>query len=106
MTLRVGDVAPYSYVMDVTSTEVKADLSTVTSAEIRARRSDGTDLTLSPVEISNQTPTTIRLTYVRQAGDLPEAGTHVFVGWMTSPLGLIKSEPRRRRVLGAFDVSG
>lgn len=96
--LRVGDVAPKKYVLEITSTEV--DLTTVSAVAIRVRRPSGKVVTWAATP-SNQTATTLRLTHVLEEDDLV-AGEHVFVAVMTVPDGEIRSEPCKRVVLGEF----
>lgn len=89
----VGAVAPEGIVINVTPQTVGAptDLSTVTGAVLHMTDPNGNDR-LWTAQLSNQTPTTLTVSYAFQAGDIDTVGTWYCVArlLLSSPVGGVR----------------
>lgn len=87
-----GAVAPEAFVLNLTPGTSGVDLSTVTAAQIKVKRPDGSFLTWTATR-SLQTTTTLTLTYVLTTPDTTLLGKHVAYAILTVPGGTVRSVP-------------
>lgn len=99
-------MAPESYVLNIVPGDSGLDLSTVTDADLIVCLPDGTRDTWVPV-MSNQTATTLTLTFTFDATDseVAAAGDLVVFASLTIPSGIMTTERVRRRVIPLFSVN-
>jgi len=88
-----GGVSPEAITVDVETGTSGLDLTTVTAAILRVGRPDGSVVTWS-VAMSAQTATSLLLTHVFMAGDLPMVGRYAVVAELTIPAGMRRCNPR------------
>lgn len=100
-----GAVAPEAYVLNVTPGDSGLDLSTVTAASLKVRKPGGTVVDWTPV-MSNQTATTLTLTFTFDATDseLDVAGEYTIYGILTIPSGTMTTQRVNRNVKSRFEV--
>lgn len=90
--LYVGLEAPKTYTVDFVQGLSSLDMSTITAATIEVRKPDGTTSSWTTA-ISNQTATTITLTFsFGSSSELDQAGTWHFYAKYTVPGGYDRSE--------------
>lgn len=102
MTARTTDGPPGSYILDLTPAPGQ-DFTLVSAAVLKVKEPNGTEVEWTVDSISNQTPTTIRLTHLYTVGIFPERGDFVIYAHLTIPTGHWTSEPQTLEVLGPFD---
>lgn len=103
-TIHQGAVAPYSLRYDVSSDDF--DLSTVTSASFSVRRERSRTEDTWSASISAQTPTSLRLTHLFVAGDVPEADTILLEPHLVTPAGEIVCSCAKLTVRARFAACG
>ena len=81
-----GALSPEGIQVNVTPGAMSLDLTTVTAAQIKVRRPDGTTAFWSAT-LSNQTPTTLTLTHLFLSGDVDQIGNWWAVAYLTVPGG-------------------
>lgn len=100
-----GAKAPDAYTLDLTPGTSGIDLSTVTAATLSVERPDGSIVSWTATR-SNQTATTLTLTYVFavSGADIAVAGPYAVVAILTVPLGTVRSAPQLLTVRGQYEV--
>lgn len=96
-------VAPEAYVLNLTPGDSGVDLSTVTAASFLVLRSDGVRATWTATR-SNQTATTLTLTYSFAAADVNKPGKYVIFASLTIPSGTVRSTPQVLTVKGKYEA--
>lgn len=94
-------VAPYAIRYDGTSEDAAYDLSTATSGRFDVEYSDGTTAQWTAT-LSNQTATTLRLTHVFVAGDVPNVEVVLIEPRVSTPAGEFVFEARELRVRAKY----
>lgn len=91
--------------MDVTPGTSGIDLSTVTNAVFGVEKPDGTVVEWAAT-MSNQTATTLTLTYVLSAlgTDVAIPGPYAVVAFLEIPSGTVRTAPRLLTVMGMYEV--
>lgn len=97
--LYVGLSAPKQYTVDLELDASVLDLSTVSAATLQIRKPDGTTTSWTTA-LSNQTPTTLTLTYTYPAapGPYDQPGTWHFYAKLTIPGGFDRTEEWQEHV--------
>lgn len=98
-TIHQGAEAPYALRYDATSSEF--DLNDVTAGEFHVLRENGGEDVWS-AGISNQTSTSLRLTHVFTADDVPDVEVIVVEPRLSTPSGVLVCEPKTLRVRPKF----
>lgn len=102
--LYIGAEAPEAYELSLTSEPSGVDLSTVTAAVLRVKKTNGVETSWA-VTMSSQTSTTLKLTHVFAANELDAPGSWAVYAELTLPTGKVRSKPRSIIVRGKFDVT-
>ncbi len=102
-TVYAGAVAPEAYALDITPGTSGVDLSDVSDAEFRVRPHGAAEVVWTPV-MSNQTATTLTLTYEFEAGAVDVAGPYIVYASLTIPDGTVRTVPRVLTVKGKFET--
>lgn len=97
-----------SYGIDLTPGEPPVDLSTVTAVELHVLRPNRTDpeVIWEDTELSDQSATTLRVTYVFGADDevtVDTPGIHTVVPFLTTPDGVVKARPQQFLAKGKYE---
>ena len=98
--------SPDFYALDITPGDNGADLSLVSSAELVVQRSDHVRV-VWPATLSNQTATTLTVTYVFAlgGGDLPKSGTYnIYARLYLTGGGSVKTDPQNEPVNSEFQT--
>lgn len=99
----VGDEAP-KYV-EIVLEDDEHDLSTVTAAQIIAKKPDGTRVVWTATFSWSAPTLTVRHELAAGGADLSAAGPWRFYAKLTFPGGVLKSDPTGTTVLGEFGES-
>lgn len=102
-TVYAGAVPPEAYSVDVTPGTSGIDLSAVTAAVFKVQKSDGTTATWSATR-SNQSLSTLTLTYQLTSSDVATPGVYVVYAALTVPTGTVRTQPRQLIVRGSYEV--
>ena len=101
-TVYQGALAPEALIQNITPGLSGVDLSTVTAATFKVKKPDGTIYSWAATR-SNQTATTLTLTYVFQsAADTAQLGSHVAVAFLTVPAGVVRTIPQNYTVVDQY----
>lgn len=96
-------VAPEALVMNITPGSSGVDLSTVTAGSFKVLKSDGSEATYTGTR-SNQTTTTLTLTYTILAADLAKPGRYAVYASLTIPSGTVRTKPQVLYVRGKYET--
>ena len=103
-TIHAGAEAPYSLRFDVTSDDF--DLSTVTSAYFVIRRERSRVEDTWAATVSDQTVTSLRMTRVFTAPDVPEPDTILLEPRLVTPAGELVCQCAKLTVRARFSACG
>ena len=103
-TVYQGAVPPEQYTLDVTPGSSGVDLSTVTAASFLILRADGATATWIATR-TNQTATTLTLSYPLTSSDVNVAGVYAVYAALTIPSGTVRTAPRQLVVKGTYEVA-
>lgn len=104
ITVRTSDGPPKAYVLDLTPETSDVDLSDVSAAVFKVQAPSGT-VTTWTAALSNQSTTSLRLTYTFAPTQFTAVGVYLIYALLTVTGGTLTSEPRALRVRGPFEVS-
>jgi hypothetical protein len=90
------------YILDVVPDTSGVDLSTVTAASFIVKRPDGSTATWAATR-SNQTATTLTLTYAFLLGDRPIRGAYAIYARLTIPAGTVRTTTDFPLVRGEYE---
>lgn len=96
-----GAVAPESYVLDITPGASGLNLTTVSAAVLKVRKSNGAEVDWAAT-LSNQAAATLTLTHQFVGGDLDVDGSYSVYAALTVPGGTVRTEPRTLQVKPRF----
>lgn len=91
-TVYQGALAPEAITVDITPGDSDLDLSGVVSATLEVYRSGALEDTWS-CALSNQTESTVTLTYAFSAGDTDDTGTITLLPKLVAPGGTYRCNP-------------
>lgn len=98
-----GAVAPEAYSLSVTPGTSGIDLSTVTAASFKVVKAGGTSATWTATR-SNQTTSTLTLTYTFLSGDIDTPGVYAIYAALTIPSGTVRTQPKQLIVKGQYET--
>lgn len=100
--VRIGAIAPTALVIPVCG-DGSFDFTSVESADIFVRRTDGEEFQIVGVSISSQLVTGLTLTHVWQAGEVDQVGKWSVYARLYVSGGQLDTEPESFEVLSHFD---
>jgi hypothetical protein len=98
----LGESGPAACVVNVTSGTSGLDMSTITAATIQVQKADGTLVTWTGSR-TNQTSSTLTVSYTFQVGDINVAGTWALFVLVTVPSGQLRTSTLPLVVKGAYE---
>ena len=96
-------VAPEALVVDITPGDSGVDLSTVTAGSFKILKPTGAEVSWAGTR-SNQTATTLRLSYTLLAADVAVPGRYTYYASLTIPSGTVRTKPRVLVVRGKYEA--
>lgn len=96
-------VAPEALVVNITPGDSGVDLSTVTAGVFKVLKPTGAEASWTGTR-SNQTASTLRLTYTFTAGDVAVPGRYVYYAQLTIPSGTVTIKRRALVVRGKYET--
>jgi hypothetical protein len=102
-----GMTAPNAYRLNVVPGTSALDLSTIASAVFKVRRRSDDSTATWAATLSNQTATTLTLTYVFLAGDIDLVGTYEIYALLTivAAGGTVRTGTRTMVVKGTYEAA-
>lgn len=96
-------VAPEAAVLAITPGTSGVDLSTVTAGSFKVLKPTGVEATWTGTR-SNQTATTLTLTYTLTSSDVATPGRYVVYASLTIPSGTVRTKPQVLIVRGKYET--
>ncbi|HZC31138.1 MAG TPA: hypothetical protein VE261_06425, partial [Gaiellaceae bacterium] len=95
--------APEALSIDLVQGKTAIDFTTVSAAQFKVKRADGT-ISLWSATLSNQTATTLRVSHTFASGDVTAQDRCVGVAHLTVPGGVVRSVPFPIEVRDEFEL--
>lgn len=103
-TVHLGALDPLALVIKVKPSDVIPSLDVVTAATVDVEKPDGTIVTGWAATLANQGPDSLDIVHLFQAGDINQLGAYVALANMTTPEGVVPTEPIRFVAVSKFEV--